>query len=154
LGEHVLFLLVRAARGDIIHWAPLEGAILVPWNLGYRFLSKFVTDFTGLVQFRAPAEMGILWLVSQLMALVSSLVATHVFLSREEVGGEVEKISGSVAWTIVGGLSSGWICCFAFFLLITKKRFRGSFVSWQTGYQYVQSKFLREGDENKSKIFK
>jgi hypothetical protein len=35
-----------------------------------------------------------------------------------------------------------------------KPAYRNTFFSTQTGYQYVQSKFLREGDENKKAVFK
>jgi hypothetical protein len=86
------------------------------------------------------------------MALAVSFVATHVYyVSLEE--GEEAVVEEGVAWTMVGGLSSGWIFFFAVFLALMRKEFWGTFYSTQTGYQFVQSKFLREGDENKKEVF-
>ena len=87
------------------------------------------------------------------MALAASFVATHVYYaSLDEV--EDSVMDESVAWTIVGGLSGLWICFQSSFLLLMKRKYVTTFFSTQTGYQYVQSKFLREGDENKKAVFK
>ena len=87
------------------------------------------------------------------MALAASFVATHIYYaSLEEENKEVMK--EGYAWMMVGGLSGGLICFEAAFLLHMKPGFWGTFFSTQTGYQYVQSKFLREGDENKKAVFK
>jgi hypothetical protein len=82
---------------------------------------------------------------------VTSLISTYVYLSSDQ-GDDV--ISASFVWTIVGGLTMGFIFSFTSFLLVMKRGYWATFVSTKTGYQYVQSKFLREGDENKGKIFK
>jgi hypothetical protein len=87
------------------------------------------------------------------MALAASFVATHIYYaSLEEENKEVMK--EGYAWMMVGGLSGGFICFEAAFLLLMKPGYKGTFFSTQTGYQYVQSKFLREGDENKKAVFK
>ena len=57
------------------------------------------------------------------------------------------------AWLLVGGLCGGFICFGCSFLLLMKSGYKRTFFSTQTGYQYVQNKFLREGDENKKAIF-
>ena len=87
------------------------------------------------------------------MALAASFVATHIYYASLE---EEEKgvMKEGYAWMMVGGLSGGLICFGAAFLLLMKSGFKRTFISTQTGYQYVQSKFLREGDENKKAVFK
>jgi hypothetical protein len=87
------------------------------------------------------------------MALAASFVATHIYYASLEDGEEGVMKEGD-AWMMVGGLSGGWICFGAVFLLLMRPGYKGTFFSTQTGYQYVQSKFLREGDEKKKEVFK
>jgi hypothetical protein len=87
------------------------------------------------------------------MALAASFVATHIYYASLDEGEEA-VMKEEDAWMMVGGLSGGLICFEAAFLLLMKPGFWGTFFSTQTGYQYVQSKFLREGDENKKAVFK
>jgi hypothetical protein len=87
------------------------------------------------------------------MALAASFVSTHTYYASLQ-DGEKEVMKEADAWMMVGGLSGGWICFGAAFLLLMKPGYKGTFFSTQTGHQYVQSKFLREGDENKKAVFK
>jgi hypothetical protein len=87
------------------------------------------------------------------MALATSFVAMHIYFASLEEGEEAVMEEGD-AWMLVVGLSGGWSCFFAAFMLLMKSDKWGTFFSTQTGYQYVQSKFLREGDENKKAVFK
>jgi hypothetical protein len=86
------------------------------------------------------------------MALVASFVATRFYFTSLEEGDAV--MDESVAWAIVGGLSGLLVSFQTCFLLLMKRKYVSTFFSTQTGYQYVQSKFLREGDENKKAVFK
>jgi hypothetical protein len=148
-----LFLLYKVARRDFYHWIPVEGTMCVVGSILTRVMAKILTDFTGVVQLRGSADLGgIAWTVNLLMALIASLVATRVYYASASSDDWV--MDEGAAWATVGGLSAGWASSFAAFLLLTKQEIRGTFYSFQTGYQYVQSKFLRAGDENKSKIFK
>jgi hypothetical protein len=155
LGDHVLYLAYKMGRRDLYHWVPLEGAAMVAETAMMRVGVKAITDFTGVVQFRGPAEMGgAAWTFSQGSALVASFVATHIYLSSDEGVADEEAIGESFVWKIVGALSGSQVIFFICFLLLMKRNFWGTFFSTQTGYQYVQSKFLREGDENKKAVFK
>jgi hypothetical protein len=87
------------------------------------------------------------------MALAASFIATYVYYASLEEG-EDEVMKEGDAWMLVSVLSGCWVCFFAAFLKLMKVGFKGTFFSTQTGYQYVQSKFLREGDENKKAVFK
>ena len=87
------------------------------------------------------------------MALAASFVATHIYFASIQEGEEAVVKEGD-AWMMVGGLSGGLLCFEAAFLLLMKSGYKKTFFSTQTGYQYVQSKFLREGDENKKAVFK
>jgi hypothetical protein len=133
LSDHVLFLAYKLARKDLYHWVPLEGAGTVVQSVCTRVVLKAITDFTGVVQFRVPGEMDAGgWMWSQLTALATSFVATHIYLSRTEAAADLrndevvedqEVISESVVWTIVGGLSTGFVISFTSFLLLMKRKY-------------------------------
>jgi hypothetical protein len=116
-----------------------------------RFAVKAVTDFTGIVQFRGAGEMGgAMWLWSQFAALVTSFVATRIYLSSERNNGVLAE--GDV-WKLVCGLSGAWIGCFGIFLLLMKKKFWGTFVDTTTGKVWAQNRFVRgRTDESKKSI--
>ena len=83
--------------------------------------------------------------------MVSSFVATHIYYASL---GEDEKavMDESVAWTIVGGLSGLGISFFACFLLLMKPAYRSTFISTQTGHDWVKEKFIH-GDTDESKAW-
>jgi hypothetical protein len=87
------------------------------------------------------------------VALAASFIATYVYYASLGEGGGGVMDEGD-AWLLGGGLSGGLAFFFATFLLTMKPNYVATFFSTQTGCQYVQSKFLREGDENKKAVFK
>jgi hypothetical protein len=84
--------------------------------------------------------------------LVSSFVATHIYYASLGEG-EAGAMDEGDAWLLVGGLSGGLACFFATFFLTMKPKYVATFFSAQTGCQYVQSKFFRDGDECKKEVF-
>jgi hypothetical protein len=76
VADHVTFQLYKLIRDDFIYWLPGLG---VPLSLIARLIAKVLTDFTGLVHFRHPCELGgayFLWnaSVSQLSVLVCAFL--------------------------------------------------------------------------------
>jgi hypothetical protein len=57
-GDMGLFFAYKLLRRDFWHWVPLEGAESVVESVLLRFIVKVLVDFTGIVQFRAPGELG------------------------------------------------------------------------------------------------
>jgi hypothetical protein len=53
-----LFFMHKFLRRDLWHWVALEGAIRVVESVIERLIVKVLVDFTGVLQFRAPGEMG------------------------------------------------------------------------------------------------
>jgi hypothetical protein len=114
---------------------------------------KAITDFTGVVQFRGPGEMGgAPWMFSQGMALVASLVTTHIYLSDDDAAEDGNVMSTSLVWALVGALSCSEIFVFSCFLLLMKRDYRGTFFSLQTGHAWVKSLFL-DNEEDHIKMF-
>ena len=88
----------------------------------------------------------------QVMSMAASLTATRVYYRN--LADDEQIMAEPLAWAFVGGLSGAWLVIFSAFLLLVKREYLGTFFSLQTGYQYVQSKVQREGDECKSKVFR
>jgi hypothetical protein len=145
LGDHVLYLVYKLARRDLYHWMPVEGIASVAVAFSERVVVKAITDFTGVIQFRGPGEMGGAgWVCSQSMALVASIVATHIYLRYSD--GDA-AVTASTAWVIVGGLCGGWILSFIMFLMLMRKRhYWGTFISTQTGHAWAKSRFQEESN--------
>jgi hypothetical protein len=154
VGDHVLYLTYKLARRDLYHWVPLEGAAMVVHSFLIRVIAKTITDFTGVVQFRGPGDLGgIAWTSYQGMALVTSLVAIHIYLSSDVVDEGGGAMSESLVWKIVGGLSGSLIFFFTCFLLLMNRGYVSTFFSTQTGYAWVQSYFVNgQTDEKKKQI--
>lgn len=57
-GDHLLHLLLKLARGDFLHWLPVDGAGGLALSLLMRVGSKTIADFAGVLQFRGPLELG------------------------------------------------------------------------------------------------
>jgi hypothetical protein len=83
------------------------------------------------------------------VALAASFVATHVYYASLD-DPEDAVMDQSVAWMIVGALSSAWLAFFVVFLLLIKKSYIGTLFSTQTGHDFFKNKFLLgETDEKK-----
>ncbi|GMI33215.1 hypothetical protein TeGR_g6242 [Tetraparma gracilis] len=153
VSDMAMYFMYKILRCDLWHWIPLEGTASVVESVLERLIVKVLVDFTGVIQFRGAAEMGGSYFAfNMIMALAASFVSTHVYYAGLEEDEEGVMKEG-YAWMMVGGLSAGGICFGTAFLLLMKPGYKGTFFSTQTGYQYVQSKFLREGDENKKEVF-
>ncbi|GMI32546.1 hypothetical protein TeGR_g12943 [Tetraparma gracilis] len=154
-GDQLLYLLQKLVRGDFLHWVPVEGVGGLAWALLERVIVKTLTDFTGIIQFRAPGEMGgASWLWSMCLALAAPWVAVPVHFDSltsnstdatdEEDGGETSlDFRQSDAWRLLGGLTAGWVLAFAVFLGLMKKKYRSTFWSMETGNEWIQSYFLQ-----------
>ena len=142
-GDMALYLLQKVARGDFHYWMPVDGAIGLLLSLVIRAFVKTITDFTGVIQFRHPGEMGgLYWTLNMFLALLGSFVCVWV-------GG-----GGKTEWTVVWTASGAWVAAFGLFFLLIKKEYRRSFFSTQLGKQLTMAYFLQgEGDEAKSVVF-
>jgi len=146
-GDMALYLLQKLARGDFHYWIPVDGEWGLFVSLLMRMGVKAITDFTGVIQFRHPGEMGgLYWTANMFLALLGSFGCVWVG------GGEVTE------WTLVGAASGLWVLTFALFLLLMKKEYSRTFFSTASGKQLTMDYFLQgegdqgEGDEAKAAI--
>ena len=146
-GDMVLYLGVKAARGDFHYWIPVDGVAGLLVSLLMRVWVKLATDYTGGVQSRAPGELGgIYWTGNMFLALLGSFFSVWAY-AREGVGGVEER----GVWTLVGSLSGVWLLSFGVFLLLMKQEYRATFWSTRLGKQWTMDFFLLGEVDSKKK---
>jgi len=151
-GDLALYLLQKVARGDFHYWIPIDGALGLIVSLLLRVFVKTATDFTGVIHFRGPQELGgLYWTVNMFLAMLGSFGSVFVYYAgngeKEEIAdGESEagfEIEERMAWTLVGSLSGAWVVVFGVFLLLMKKKYLGTFASLKTAKQDTMELFTR-----------
>jgi len=149
-GDMVLYLLQKALRNDFHYWVPIDGVLGLIFDLFARSIVKAVVDFTGVLQFRHPGELGgLYWTMNMFTALAGSFLSVWICF---EYGG-VTSISKGVAFGLVGTMSGGWLVTFGGILVLMKRKYLVTFFSTQTGKQCIMDSFtLARGDAEKSLI--
>jgi len=135
-GDMALYLLLKVARGDFHYWIPVDGALGLFVSLLMRLSVKAITDFTCVIQFRHPGELGgLYWSANMFTAVAASFVCVWV-------GG-----GGRAEWALVGAMSGAWVLTFGLFLLVMQKEYRGTFFSAMTGKEFIMNIFLMHKDD-------
>jgi hypothetical protein len=137
-----LYMLYKLARRDFWYWPPTTGVGIAVIARG---VVKVLVDFSGCVHFRNPLDLGgAYWLLNALMSQLSC-IASVVLYDRYFVGDA--KISGLLLYGTVGALVAVWLVAFCAFLLIIKREYVRTFISLQSGSDYVVSSFRDNVDE-------
>jgi hypothetical protein len=141
-----LYLLVKILRGDFWYWMPLGGNAEIVSSIFCRVLVKVVTDFTSIVHFRHPNEVGgMYWLLGFVLTMGSLPVA--ITLAER---GDLAKEVLSFAWTVVGIFIPCTVVLFAVFFFSIEKKYWGTFYSLQRGKDLTVKNF-RKGNEDATK---
>jgi hypothetical protein len=137
-----LYMLYKIARRDFWYWPPTLGVGIA---VIARVIVKVLADFSGCVHFRSPLELGgAYWLFNAVMSQLSCIVSIILY-DRNFVGDA--KISGPFLYGTVGALVAVWLVAFCAFLLIMKRNYVHTFVSLQSGSDYIISYFRDNLDE-------
>ena len=144
-----LYMLYKVARRDFWYWPPTTGVGIAVLTRG---LTKVFVDFSGCVHFRNPCDLGgAYWLFNAVMSQLSCIVSV-VLYDRYFVGDA--KISGLFLYGTVGVLVAVWLVAVCAFLLIIKREYVHTFVSLQSGSDYIISYFRNNDEEaRRSQIF-
>jgi hypothetical protein len=150
-GDSAIFVMQKIARGDFHYWIPVEGVTNIVISLIMRVIIKACADFTGVVQFRHPYELGgLYWTLNIFMALGFSFVAVYVYAQRDLT----EALSAANAWNGTIFLTASWLASFVAFLSLCNKGYRRTFFSTYLGKQMtIESFTLGDDDAAKSIIF-
>jgi hypothetical protein len=149
-GDLGLYLLVKVLRGDFWYWVPLGGKAEIVSSILMRVIVKVITDFTSIVQFRHPNEVGgLYWVFGFALTMGSLPVAINI---AESVSTETAM---SLAWSVVKCFIPGSLVCFALFFFNIERKYWNTFWSTQKGKDYTMSGFFEgETDEVKFRVFK
>ena len=149
--DMALYLLQKVARGDFHYWVSIDGALGLFVSLLMRVMAKTITDFTGVIQFRHPLDMGgFYWTVNMFLALVASFASVWLY-TKSDVAEVTEKRE---SWTLLGCMGGGWLLTFALFLVLMKKGFRRTFFCTKSGKQHIMERFMAKDDAAKASILK
>ena len=75
-------------------------------------------------------------------AFVVTLGSVYFFgTEREELMGDASDLSMDFLWSVTLGLAGLWIITFASLLAMMEPKYRTTFISTQTGWQFMQTRF-------------
>jgi hypothetical protein len=139
----LLYLLVKILRGDFWYWMPVGGNAEIVFSIVGRLLVKVVTDFTSIVEFRHPNEVGgMYWMFEFVLTMGSLPIAVLVAES-----GDVAEQRLKLARKVVGLVIPCTILSFAVFFLIIERKYFGTFVSLQRGKDLTVQRFRDSADD-------
>ena len=147
LGDQCLYFLQKAARGDLWHWTPITGALGMFVSFLLRFGLKAVVDYTGNIHFRMPGELGgAYWSFNVFSVAALSIAVIPLYFAYGDHGQiAIERDSMT---TMISSLVGVWFASFCALVLFMDPKYRGSFVSLQTGKEWVRSFFLKTEEES------
>jgi hypothetical protein len=134
-----LYLLVKILRGDFWYWVPLGGNIEIVSSIFVRVINKIITDFTSIVHFRHPNEVGGAYWLFGLLLTMTSLPMSICIASPY-----VDEIAIDVASLIVRSFIPMTLLCFAAFFLTIERKYSHTFWSIQRGKDMTMAYFLEE----------
>jgi hypothetical protein len=142
-----LYLFIKVARGDFHYWVGLDnGKLELLSSILARVLVKIVTDFTSIVQFRHPFEVGgMYWAFSFVLTMGSLPVATVIF---EYNNGDKKVLA--LARTLFNWVFPTTLFFLVLFFKNIDKHYIGTFFSLQRGKDMTM-KCFRESSEDSAK---
>ena len=140
-----LYLGMKMFNGDFWYWVPLGGNAEVLLSIVARVVVKMVTDFTSIVQFRHPYELGgMCWSFGVVLTMASLPVVIAIYA---EQGGESSIVS--FAWRLVYILIPSTLVMFGFFFINIENEYRHTFYSTERGKDLTMRNFRDSIDDAK-----
>ena len=144
-----IYLAHKVFMGDFYYWMPVDGPAGFALSLYARVMVKIIIDFTAVVQFRGPGEMGGLYFtVNNAMSFVFCFAAIKIFFASDV--SKAGMLNEDFATKALCGLLAFWAFNAALGVSFMKKEYRKTFVSLETGCEWAQ-KFFLEGETDKAK---
>jgi hypothetical protein len=146
-----LYLFVKALREDFWYWIPLGGNAEFVNSIACRVMVKVVGDFTSIVHFRHPNEIGGMYWMFGFVLTIGSLPIAIFLAERGDGADEGHKL----AWKFVGIFIPCAVLLFAVFFFNIEKKYWGTFYSLQRGKDMTVKNFQEGAEDVKAKyIFK
>ncbi|GMI40269.1 hypothetical protein TrCOL_g11552 [Triparma columacea] len=169
-GELLIYFVIKGLRRDLWYWVPVYGGLGVFASFMFRWAVKVVVDWTAVVQFRHPNEVGGAYFTFSLgltvvMGVVAALqyekVVDDVISSpnstfvedvelgedNQIVGGEESGLEKSTVVTIMVLACAGMVVSYATLLVSVKREYLHTFISTKTGNEIAQELFTKNEDD-------
>jgi hypothetical protein len=143
--DMLLYLLVKMLRGDFWYWIPAGGNVEIVNSIVIRVLVKVVTDFTSIVQFRHPNEVGGMYWMFGFVLTMGSLPVALFLAKRRDVAEERIKL----AWRVVKLVMPYTVVSFVVFFLSIERNYWNTFYSLERGKDGVLARFSNSNDDKK-----
>jgi hypothetical protein len=145
-----LYLVVKLLRGDFWYWAPFGGNAEIVSSILMRVIVKVITDFTSIVQFRHPNEVGgIHWVLGFILSTGSLPVAVI------SAGPQLSARAVGLAWAVVMYFIPLSFFSSVLFFSNIERQYWQTFWSTQKGKDYTMSSFLEsESAAVRIRVFK
>jgi hypothetical protein len=143
-----LYFFVKMLRGDFWYWMPIGGNAEIVSSIIFRVMAKIIVDFTSIVHFRHPNEVGgAYWLLSLMLTMASLPVSIYIYLFSPYV----DDNPIGIALFIVKYIIPITIICLAVFFFNIEKKYLHTFWSTQRSKDMSMAYFL-EGESDAIKI--
>jgi hypothetical protein len=140
-----LYFLVKILRGDFWYWMPLGGNAEIVNSIIARVMVKIVGDFTSIVQFRHPNEIGGMYWMFGIVLTIGSLPVAIILAER----GGVAENGLKLARTVVGQVIPFTIISFAVFFACIERNYWSTFYSLERGKDGALARFSNSNDDKK-----
>ncbi|GMH93689.1 hypothetical protein TL16_g12697 [Triparma laevis f. inornata] len=153
LGEILLFFAYKLLRRDFNYWLPVYGMTGVVLSTLIRINTKTITDFTALMQFRHPYELGGTYWAFTLLSMpvvcfyFGSRYLAYVDSEAGKARGLTMVLDATQVYGLVGGLLVVQVATFVFFLKNINPKFINTFYSTKSGNDFTKEYFLDHDDD-------
>jgi len=161
--DGLIFIVYKLLRSDLVYHVKFgRGLGNFIFSFVFRWFSKVVVDFTAIVQFRHPYELGgAFWVFTLLFThlelyAILMLKGTMASANEEGEGEEVKNdyfFTSETIWKIAFGLSGLWIMSLVMLWGYCEDNFRHTFWDIRTAEQYCREFYHSGDDEAKMSIF-
>jgi hypothetical protein len=125
---------------------PVGGKAEIVSSIVCRVLVKVVTDFTSIVQFRHPNEVGGMYWLFGFVLTMGSLPVAIIIAERGGVAVDVLRF----AWKVFGIFIPCTVFLFAVFFFNIEKKYWGTFYSIERGKDLTVKNFQKGADDIKA----
>lgn len=135
--DQALYLLVKLLRNDFWYWLPVGGSAEILSSIIVRVSIKLVVDFTSLVQFRHPQEVGGAYWSFSFLVTMTSLSAAIKFYETNGGDDKIVQLAWTMAWIFIPLV----LVSFAVLFYNMNRNYIRTFFSTQTGKGKNQDNF-------------
>jgi len=145
--NYMIFIGYKLFRNDFLYWVPMEGNGKYVIATLIRNTVKLITDYTGLMLTRHSYDCGGAYFTfNAFTTQVSNFAITYLFYKYSE---DADKIP--MLYPLFSGLFFVWLISYVLFLFLIDSKYRQTFYSFKTGYDFNKAYFL-DNDEDEKKV--